>query len=211
MIDYKGTTNLKCINITYEVGKTYTFHGELIKCKQGFHFCEKLENVHEFYPLFDKDTIVLKIEVLGKVIDIDRDKSLTNKFKVLGIIDKSEYHKYSDNIYENKIRLEDSGGYWRTFEYDENNNKIRHEYSSGFWEKYKYDKNNNKIYHEESSGYWQKYKYDQNHNIIDHKYSTGEWYKRKYDQNNNLIEYEDHYGNWWNKEVMPYLKENPYE
>ena len=29
MIGYKGTKNNKCINLTYEVGKTYILEGEI--------------------------------------------------------------------------------------------------------------------------------------------------------------------------------------
>ena len=34
---YKATRNMKCKDITYEIGKEYIFNGELIMCEQGFH------------------------------------------------------------------------------------------------------------------------------------------------------------------------------
>ena len=129
MIAYKGTKNLKCMDFTYEVGKTYTFDGELLACKQGFHFCKKLEDVHEYYELFNKETVILKIEVLGKIID-EENKSITNKFKVIEIIPKEDYHLYSENIIGNKIKIEDSNGDWYSNEYDENGNLIKYENSN---------------------------------------------------------------------------------
>ena len=42
---YKATYNGRCGTLTYEIGKTYTLEGELQLCKQGFHYCMKIENI----------------------------------------------------------------------------------------------------------------------------------------------------------------------
>ena len=71
---YKATRNMKCESITYEIGKTYTFNGKLIMCKQGFHFCKKAIDVLRWYS-YNKDFMLLEIDVTGNIID-DIDKKL---------------------------------------------------------------------------------------------------------------------------------------
>ncbi|MFW5804244.1 MAG: DUF7666 domain-containing protein [bacterium] len=200
MIAYKGTKNQKCINLTYEVGKTYTFTGELEIWKRGFHFCKEFINTSEDYSFSDKDTQILEIEVLGEIID-EYDLSVTNKFKVLRIIPRSEWSKITDaklKFDENGdlIYLENSNKFWKKYKYDKNNNEIYFEHSDGFWTKYKYDKSNNLIYCENSDLYWEKYKYDKNNNLIYKEIPSGFWEKYEYDKNNNLIYHEDSLGLW---------------
>jgi hypothetical protein len=42
MTGYKATYNGKCLNIVCEIGKTYTFNGNLMMHEQGFNFCKNL-------------------------------------------------------------------------------------------------------------------------------------------------------------------------
>ena len=65
---YKATRNMKCKDFTFEVGKTYTFNGELKMCSQGFHFCKNAKYTLDYYP-YDKDFVLMEIDVLGKTID----------------------------------------------------------------------------------------------------------------------------------------------
>jgi len=157
MIGYKGTKNFQCLKKEYEVGNIYILKKELIICEQGFHFCQKLEDVHKYYPLFNQETVILKIEVLGKVIT-RRDKSVTNKFKVLEIIPKNKYYLYSDNLTKNSIKIINNDNSWEKTKYDKNGNIIYSKDSAGYWSKTKYDKNNNLIYNEiyieSSNGYY---------------------------------------------------------
>ncbi|MFW5804245.1 MAG: DUF7666 domain-containing protein [bacterium] len=219
MIAYKGTTNQKCINFTYEPGKTYTFKGKLEICKRGFHFCKEFEYVNAYYEFSDKNTQMLEIEVIGDIID-EGKKSVTNKMKVLRIIPKSEWSKLSKNKVKfdknkNLIYEERKNGDWKKYEYDKNNNQIYEEHANRYWKKqkfdknnnliyfknsngckkYKYNKNNNKIYQENSNGIWKKLEYDENNNMIYFENSNGYWIKSKFDENNNLIYEEDSDGN----------------
>ena len=174
---YKATRNNKCLNITYEVGKTYTFTGKLEMCKSGFHFCKNVDNVLKYYS-YDKDFVLLEIEVLGEVID-NKDKSVTDKFKVIKIVPKKEYNnlfskiqidKSGNMIYENSYGLES----WK--EYDKSNNMIHFKDSDGFELWKEYDKSNNMIHHKGSNGYelWQEY--DESNNLIHFKDSNGSEY-----------------------------------
>ena len=173
MIAFKGTNNLRCQNITYEVGKTYTFNGEIKIDKQGFHACEDLRNVHLYHNLFDKETVVLKVEILGDIIKesiAELEQIVTNKFKVLEIIKPENYNMYSEFLTSNSIESSISG--MITIEkYNENGyivdcQKLYKNRNLYFFSKYKYDENNNLIYYENSYKYWQKWEYDLDNNLI---------------------------------------------
>jgi len=189
MIAYKGTANLQCRNQTYQVGGAYTHNEELRMCVSGFHFCETLYQINTHYPFRKKENIYFEIEVLGKIIK-EEDKCVTNKFKVLRIIPRTEFNliepKHFDK-YGNLIYFERFDGYWSKRTYDENNNIIYFEDSFGYWFKSKYNKNNDEIYFEDSKGSWHKSEYDQNNNMIFFQDSNGYWCKKEYNENNKLI------------------------
>ncbi|MCK9272968.1 hypothetical protein M0P65_05465 [Candidatus Gracilibacteria bacterium] len=198
MIGYKATYNGKCLNQIYEVGQTYTLNDEIIMCVKGFHFCQDLYNVFDYYPP-NKNLKVFKIEALGN-IETNDDKSVTDNIKILEevnlsniIVEKNGIKKYFDNK-GNYIKFEYCNSYyWEKYEYNENNNKIKTEYSGGCWEKwekYEYDLNNNLIKKEDSYGYWTKYEYNENNKCIKVECSDGYWEKYEYDLNNNLIKTE---------------------
>ena len=161
MIGYKATENGKCKDQLYEVGQTYNLDGKLIMCKNGFHFCQDLYDVFEYYYP-KKDTKVFKVEALGE-IKTEGNKSVTDKIKILEevnlsnlIVEKEGYKKHFDDK-GNLIKQECSSGYFVEFEYDSNNNLIKEEGAGGYWEKLEYDSNNNLIKTENSNGYCVKY------------------------------------------------------
>jgi len=153
MIAYKGTRNLQCKDLICEVGKTYTWNKNLEIEGYGFHFCKSLNKIEFYYPFNKKENIYLEIEVLGDVVE-DKDICITNKFKVLRIIPKEEFHLIDPEHFDengNLIYHESSGSFWWKKEYDENNNLIYFENSDGYWCKKEYDENNNEIYSETSN------------------------------------------------------------
>jgi len=228
-IGYKGTTNFKCKNLTYEVGKTYVFHGQLKLCNSGFHFCDNIMNINISYPLSDKNTKILQIEIPDDAVVINGDnKSVTNKLRVIKVLTPKEIEEISKGKIKydkngNAIYLEDSRGYWWKKKYDKNGNVIYYEDSSGYWEKSEYDENGNVIryedsteycyeqrydkkgnavYLEDSRGYWWKKKYDKSRNVIHYEDSRGYWWKKKYDKNGNVIYYEDSTGKKWSIDIV---------
>jgi YD repeat-containing protein len=62
------------------------------------------------------------------------------------------YDKVVRNRKDMPLYYEDNDGYWKKYEYDEQNNLISNETSTGHWERYEYDKEGNMIYRENSSG-----------------------------------------------------------
>jgi len=178
-IGYKATYNMKCRNLTYEVGKTYTIDNMAI-CSHGFHYCKVAKDVLDYYD-YTKGFVLLELEILGDVI-ADGNKSVTDKVKVLRIIPKDEYPALLN------------------IELDEHYNIVYRDYQgkTGRWE-YKYDEKGNTIYKKDSYGYEWYYKYDDKGNIIYKKDSYGQEWHWKYDDNGNIIHAKDPYGverNW---------------
>lgn len=95
---FKGfDKDLKCRDFQYEVGKTYKMDCEPSLCEEGFHCCFKLQDVFDYYPLFEEigNKQVLSqnryciVKVLGDIdndcfLGIDRSiKIITNKIAIV--------------------------------------------------------------------------------------------------------------------------------
>ena len=178
MKGYKASNNGKCRDLAYEVGKTYTFNGEIKACFTGFHYCKKIDDVLEYYDYDRNTTVIFEIEDLGESVN-EGNKTVTNKMKIVRIVDPSEYNllftRYQFDSNNNIIKYENSDGYWWKKEYDSNNNIIKLENSDGYWEKKEYDSNNNLIKVENSNGDWKKMEYDPNNNVIAKETETTKW------------------------------------
>ena len=74
-------SNFKCRGFKFEEGQTYEVSGGLEICKNGFHFCEQLFDVYNYYEK-SKDTQIAEIEALGEVVK-EGDKSATTKIKIV--------------------------------------------------------------------------------------------------------------------------------
>ena len=47
---YKGFNNdFTCKNMKYEIGKFYDYNDKIKICKSGFHFCENIKDVFDYY------------------------------------------------------------------------------------------------------------------------------------------------------------------
>lgn len=194
---YKATSNGKCINITYKLGKTYTFNGDILLCYVGFHFCSNLENVFEYYSP-NKNIKVYEIEVLGNVIE-GTNKAVTDKFKLVREVndaDIAKWVKFDDK--RNIIYHKHDNGFEVHYEYDENGNIIHYKTDSVFlydrveyWNKY--DKNGNIIYSENDNGVKRSYIYDEFGKLIIVKLNGNIDEKYEYDKNDRCIFKEDKY------------------
>ena len=127
---YKATHNLKCRDITYEIGKTYT--SDTLKiCESGFHFCKEMSDVLNYYT-FNNNFIIIEVEILGDT-QFEGNKGVTDKMKVLRIVPQKEW---------NFITLDERG-----------NGVMTYTDAKGvvWWEGY--DENDNLTYFKNSNGY----------------------------------------------------------
>ena len=75
--------------MVYEVGKTYIHDGDISICKSGFHFCEQLKDVHEYYSLSEEFHVFAEIEASGIVIR-GEDKSVCSELKIIRLLSEEE-------------------------------------------------------------------------------------------------------------------------
>ena len=79
---YKAFNNdLTCQTFQYEIGGIYEIEGTISPCERGFHFCDNLKSVYNYYPTSD-NTRVCEVEPLGDIIPIGKDKYVTNKIYI---------------------------------------------------------------------------------------------------------------------------------
>jgi len=51
IVSYKGfDKDFKCLDMQYEVGKTYTMDGKIEACSRGYHACKEAKHVFRYYP-----------------------------------------------------------------------------------------------------------------------------------------------------------------
>ena len=85
---YKGfNQDLTCRGFQYEIGKKYKYNGEIELCSSGFHFCRKLQDVHQFYDL--KTSRICEIEADGKIED-DGIKSVCSRISIVRELSREE-------------------------------------------------------------------------------------------------------------------------
>tara|TARA_B110000495_G_C22912754_1_gene533074 strand:- start:617 stop:1051 length:435 start_codon:yes stop_codon:yes gene_type:complete len=127
---YKATYNYKCRDQEYKVGKTYS-SDKMKLCNYGIHYCNELKDTLDYYP-YTKDLVMLEIEVLGE-IESNRDKSVTNKIKVLRVVPRDEWNitRFEFDDRGNMISETFPEGDIHLYEYDERNNMISETYPSG--------------------------------------------------------------------------------
>ena len=75
----------------YELGKTYTVYGKVVPCENGFHFCEKIEELNCYYNI--EDSRIFEVEADGIIIKSE-DKYVAEKIKLVRELSKEEISKY---------------------------------------------------------------------------------------------------------------------
>lgn len=111
-IGYKGLTadmkaTLGTFNPTvYEIGQTYTkenIKNPRLCSKEGFHYCNDLEDVFEHYKRDGKNRF-FKIEVLGNFTDDDdyAKKSITTSFRFIEELDENFFKEWDSKADERK-------------------------------------------------------------------------------------------------------------
>jgi YD repeat-containing protein len=175
MKGYKATKNMKCLDLTYEVGKTYTID-KLEICEYGFHFCQEMKGVVNYYQPTE-DFVLLEVEALGE-IQTDGDKSVTDKLKVIRVVPREEYtfdvYQYEYDSFGNKIKQTDPYGNVYQYEYDSFGNMIKLTDPYGNVHQYEYDSFGNMIKATTSYGTVWQYEYDSFGNKIKETTPSGD-------------------------------------
>jgi hypothetical protein len=94
-IGYKGfDKDLKCRKESFQIGFTYTKNAHLEQPKtcseDGYHYCDTLEDVFQWYPLGNKNRYC-KVEILGS-FTTEKDKCVTTSFKILEEVPQETIH-----------------------------------------------------------------------------------------------------------------------
>ena len=78
---YKGFAHdMTCRGFQYEPGKVYEMDGEIAPCERGFHFCQKMADVFDYYN--ENGCRYAEVEALGEVFN-KGNKSVTNKLRIV--------------------------------------------------------------------------------------------------------------------------------
>jgi hypothetical protein len=104
---YKGfNKGLKCRGFQYKEGETFTHKGNISLCTKGFHFCEKISDVFNFYKKNFETHEYAIVEALGEIKKTN-DKCVTDVLKIVRVLTPQEVLKIELNekkeYYENDI------------------------------------------------------------------------------------------------------------
>ena len=211
---YKATNNMKCQEITYEVGKEYYITSKRM-CYNGFHYCENIEDTLDYYNYEVGKTVFIEVEDLDPNPDVSEHKTVSQHIKVLRVVGLDEFPEpYKFDKKGNM--LVDGKGWHKTYdeegrvlesfrmengvkmmeysqEYDKFGNITSFKQPSGFNWKATYTEDGKGLTFENNHYSWEK-EYDENGNVISYKDSRtleGGYYDwtKKYDENGNLVFY----------------------
>jgi len=203
---YKATDNLKCLTLTYEVGKTYEISNKEM-CSHGFHYCENLDDTLLYYD-YDKDnTVFIEIEDLDPESLIDGSKTVSTKIKVLRIVDKSELKQHEFDEHGNLIKdrlhtytYDDKGRLLTMYDiFDDGINK-----TPKLIECNVYDQFGNHIKQTKTDGYFWEKEYNELGIATSFKSSSGETWTKEIDFENRTYTFKDIYGAY---EIVKYDEE----
>ena len=101
---YKGFNErdgkLYCRDMEYKVGEVAQVKGPLEICKNGIHFCWKVNDVSQYYSL--SCHVICEVEPLGEIIpDSDGNKCCTDRLKVIRVLTREEILELSNTGKEN--------------------------------------------------------------------------------------------------------------
>ena len=94
LLKHKDST-LWCRDMQYEVGKTYTYDGEIKLCESGFHACHKLHQVWRFYPN-NGNIVFYEVECGGRLIESNEEdgKIVCSEITLLKEVDMTGYANF---------------------------------------------------------------------------------------------------------------------
>jgi hypothetical protein len=153
METYKGfDKDLKCRGFQFEIGKKYKQEGHIILCQNGFHSCEKLEQVFDYYP-FDNENRFCEVEISGE-LDKSDEKISSSQIEILRELSKNEILELV-NIGIDNTGIGNSGnrnsGDWNSGNWNSGNWNSGN-WNSGYWNS-GYSNSGNRNSGDSNSGY----------------------------------------------------------
>lgn len=100
--------DFRCRGFQYEVGKEYHINGDISSCVKGFHACENLIDVFEFYPL--GKSRIAEVELWGNIDESYQSLSDTVKLCAsdIRIVREISLDDYINDNYDGTIISSDS-------------------------------------------------------------------------------------------------------
>jgi hypothetical protein len=120
--------DLSCRGHKFKVGESYKINGQLQICGNGFHFCEQLKDVYNYYER-SYDTRICMVEAHGEVIK-DGDKSCTSEIFILAELDQDEIKRLTDDLRFNSGDY--NSGDYNSGDYN-SGNRNSGDYNSGYF------------------------------------------------------------------------------
>ena len=134
MKGYKGMDPfMRCKGFQYEVGMKYRVSGDVKLCKNGFHFCEVLRDVFDFYEKDDTNRF-FEVEASGK-LESDGTKTAAEEIAIIRELGEIEI---------NRAFYGDGDGYGDGYG-DGNGDGDGYGYGYGYGNGYGYGKNSQKV------------------------------------------------------------------
>jgi hypothetical protein len=96
-----------CRGFQFEVGKSYTAHGKIELCENGFHACAIAARCFDYYS-FDSNNKVAIVELSGKIVGNATDKYAARKIKVVKELSWQDVLSLV-NVGKNNTGIENSG------------------------------------------------------------------------------------------------------
>lgn len=92
-----------CGNMEFELGKRYTVSGKAALCRNGFHFCEKIEHLNIHCDI--KSSRIFEIEAYGDIKSSDT-KCAAKSIQLVRELTKKEINEYFKQNQQELIKSE---------------------------------------------------------------------------------------------------------
>ena len=108
MKGYKALSmDMRAVNgngMQYEMGRLYSVKGDVIPCENGFHFCQVIEELNDYYYL--KNSRIFEIEAYGKIEECGC-KCVAEKIQLVKELTTKEINDYFKQNQEKFVESED--------------------------------------------------------------------------------------------------------
>ena len=95
MKGYKALSmDMRAVNgngMQYEMGRLYSVEGDVIPCKNGFHYCDSIEELNRYYNIVASR--IFEIEAYGEILEYE-NKYAAKKIQLVRELTKQEINDY---------------------------------------------------------------------------------------------------------------------